>query len=84
MTVYIGNSNKLNQISGCSSILEIDSTDTTLYDKVLPKNMILKDVRTDMLYLTDGVSDIEEILNHPLNGEITAAEVSAITSLILD
>lgn len=84
MTVYIGNSNKLNQISGCSSILEIDSTDTTLYDKVLPKNMILKDVRTDMLYLTDGVNDIEEILNHPLNGEITAAEVSAITSLILD
>jgi len=84
MTVYIGNSNKLNQISGCSSILEIDSTDTTLYDKVLPKNMILKDVRTDMLYLTDGVSDIEEILSHPLNGEITAAEVSAITSLILD
>lgn len=84
MTVYIGNSNTLNQISGCSSILEIDSTDTTLYDKVLPKNMILKDVRTDMLYLTDGVNDIEEILNHPLNGEITAAEVSAITSLILD
>jgi hypothetical protein len=84
MTAHIGNSNKLNQISGCSSILEIDSTDTTLYDKVLPKNMILKDVRTDMLYITDGVSDIEEILDHPLNGEITAAEVSAITSLILD
>jgi hypothetical protein len=78
-----GNRNKLNTIKGCTAIMEIDSNDTTLYNKILPKNILLKDTRTDEIYLTDGVTTIENLLNQPLYKEMTAAEVTAIAGQIL-
>lgn len=58
MTIQPGNRSRLNVVKGCSQLLEVDSSDTSLLDKVLPANILLKDSATGKLYLTDGLHDL--------------------------
>lgn len=87
MPITPGSNAKLNRLIGCSSILEVNGADTTLHTKILPKNIIIKDAVANKLYLTDGVHNLAYVLEHceiMSDDEMTADEVSAITSSILD
>lgn len=61
MTIQPGNTSRLNVVKGCSQLLEVDSSDTSLLDKVLPANILLKDSTTGKLYLTDGLHDLSYV-----------------------
>ena len=86
MTVQPGNISRLNIVKGCSQLLEVDSSDTSLLDKVLPANILLRDSTTGGLYLTDGLHDLSYIFaNNELlsDSEMTAEEVTTIATQIL-
>lgn len=86
MTVQPGNTSRLNVVKGCSQLLEVDSSDTSLLDKVLPANILLKDSTTGGLYLTDGLHNLSYIFaNKELlsDSEMTATEVTNIANQIL-
>ena len=86
MTVQPGNTSRLNVVKGCSQLLEVDSSDTSLLDKVLPANILLKDSTTGGLYLTDGLHDLSYIFaNNELlsDSEMTTTEVTNIANQIL-
>ena len=86
MAVQPGNASRLNIVKGCSQLLEVDSSDTSLLDKVLPANILLKDSTTGGLYLTDGLHNLSYIFanNEPLGDrEMTATEVTNIANQIL-
>lgn len=86
MTVQLGNTSRLNVVKGCSQLLEVDSGDTSLLDKVLPANILLKDITTGGLYLTDGLHNLSYIFaNNELlsDREMTATEVTNIANQIL-
>lgn len=86
MTVQPGNTSRLNVVKGCSQLLEVDSSDTSLLDKVLPANILLKDSTTGGLYLTDGLHNLSYIFaNNALlsDSEMTATEVTNIANQIL-
>ena len=61
MTIQPGNTSRLNVVKGCSQLLEVDSSDTSLLNKVLPANILLKDSTTGKLYLTDGLHDLSYV-----------------------
>lgn len=86
MTIQPGNTSRLNVVKGCSQLLEVDSSDTSLLDKVLPANILLKDSTTGGLYLTDGLHNLSYIFaNNELlsDREMTATEVTNIANQIL-
>lgn len=86
MTVQPGNTSRLNVVKGCSQLLEVDSSDTSLLDKVLPANILLKDSTTGGLYLTDGLHNLSYIFaNNELlsDREMTVTEVTNIANQIL-
>ena len=86
MAIKPGNASRLNIVKGCSQLLEVDSSDTSLLDKVLPANILLKDSTTGGLYLTDGLHNLSYIFanNEPLGDrEMTATEVTNIANQIL-
>lgn len=86
MAVQPGNASRLNIVKGCVQLLEVDSSDTSLLDKVLPANILLKDSTTGGLYLTDGLHNLSYIFaNNELlsDREMTAAEVTNIANQIL-
>jgi exo-beta-1,3-glucanase (GH17 family) len=86
MAVQPGNTSRLNVVKGCSQLLEVDSSDTSLLDKVLPANMLLKDRATGGLYLTDGLHNLSYVFaNSELlsDSEMTATEVANIANQIL-
>jgi exo-beta-1,3-glucanase (GH17 family) len=86
MTVQPGNTSRLNVVKGCSQLLEVDSSDTSLLDKVLPANILLRDSTTGGLYLTDGLHDLSYIFaNNELlsDSEMTAEAVTTIANQIL-
>ena len=86
MTVQPGNTSRLNVVKGCSQLLEVDSSDTSLLDKVLPANILLKDSTTGGLYLTDGLHNLSYIFaNNELlsDSEMTVTEVTNIANQIL-
>lgn len=86
MTVQPGNTSRLNVVKGCSQLLEVDSRDTSLLDKVLPANILLKDSTTGGLYLTDGLHNLSYIFaNNELlsDREMTVTEVTNIANQIL-
>ena len=86
MTVQPGNISRLNIVKGCSQLLEVDSSDTSLLDKVLPANILLRDSTTGGLYLTDGLHDLSYIFaNNELlsDSEMTAEAVTTIATQIL-
>lgn len=86
MTVQSGNTSRLNVVKGCSQLLEVDSSDTSLLDKVLPANILLKDSTTGGLYLTDGLHNLSYIFaNNELlsDSEMTVTEVTNIANQIL-
>lgn len=86
MTVQPGNTSRLNVVKGCSQLLEVDSSDTSLLDKVLPANILLRDSTTGGLYLTDGLHDLSYIFaNNELlsDSEMTAEAVTTIATQIL-
>lgn len=86
MTIQPGNTSRLNVVKGCSQLLEVDSSDTSLLDKVLPANILLRDSTTGGLYLTDGLHDLSYIFaNNELlsDSEMTAEAVTTIANQIL-
>ena len=86
MPIQPGNTSRLNVVKGCSQLLEVDSSDTSLLDKVLPANILLKDSTTGGLYLTDGLHDLSYIFaNNELlsDSEMTAEAVTTIATQIL-
>lgn len=86
MAVQPGNASRLNIVKGCSQLLEVDSSDTSLLNKVLPANILLRDSTTGGLYLTDGLHNLSYIFanNEPLNDkEMTVTEVTNIANQIL-
>lgn len=86
MAIKPGNASRLNIVKGCSQLLEVDSSDTSLLDKVLPANILLKDSTTGGLYLTDGLHNLSYIFaNNELlsDREMTATEVTNIANQIL-
>lgn len=86
MAIKPGNTSRLNVVKGCSQLLEVDSSDTSLLDKVLPANILLKDSTTGGLYLTDGLHNLSYIFaNNELlsDREMTATEVTNIANQIL-
>lgn len=88
MTVQPGNTSRLNVVKGCSQLLEVDSSDTSLLNKVLPANILLKDSTTGGLYLTDGLHNLSYVFaNLELFSEsssspdfATNTEIDALTS----
>lgn len=86
MTVQPGNTSRLNVVKGCSQLLEVDSSDTSLLDKVLPANILLKDSTTGGLYLTDGLHNLSYVFSNLellSDREMTATEVTNIANQIL-
>lgn len=86
MAIKPGNTSRLNVVKGCSQLLEVDSSDTSLLDKVLPANILLKDSTTGGLYLTDGLHNLSYIFaNNELlsDREMTVTEVTNIANQIL-
>jgi hypothetical protein len=86
MPIQPGNTSRLNVVKGCSQLLEVDSSDTSLLDKVLPANILLRDSTTGGLYLTDGLHDLSYIFaNNELlsDSEMTAEAVTTIATQIL-
>ena len=86
MAIKPGNASRLNIVKGCMQLLEVDSSDTSLLDKVLPANILLKDSTTGGLYLTDGLHNLSYIFaNNELlsDREMTATEVTNIANQIL-
>lgn len=86
MPIQPGNTSRLNVVKGCSQLLEVDSSDTSLLDKVLPANILLRDSTTGGLYLTDGSHDLSYIFaNNELlsDSEMTAEAVTTIATQIL-
>lgn len=87
MSSIAGNRNKLNSIKGCAQLLAFDSTQTVILTKILPANMIIKDTFTGSLYLTDGIHNVQWVMEHNellSDGEISAAEVSRMTASIFN
>ena len=87
MSSIAGNHNKLNSIKGCAQLLSFDSTQKVILTKILPANMIIKDSFTGSLYLTDGIHNVQWVMEHNellSDGEMSATEVSQITASILN
>lgn len=86
MAIKPGNTSRLNIVKGCSQLLEVDSSDTSLLDKVLPANILLKDNTTGGLYLTDGLHNLSYVFSNLellSDREMTATEVTNIANQIL-
>jgi hypothetical protein len=87
MSVIVGNSNRLNYLKGCSQLLSFDSSQSSILVKVFPANMIIKDSFAGGLYLTDGIHDVQWVMEHNellCDAEMSATEVSNIAASILD
>jgi hypothetical protein len=74
-------------MKGCAQLLSFDSTQAVILTKILPANMIIKDSVTGNLYLTDGIHNVQWVMDHNellSDREMTTTEVSQITASILD
>ena len=76
MTIHVGDSTKLNTLMGVSSIMEVGTLDAIMQNKVLPKNIIIKDTTTGNICLTDGTHNLKYVIEHPLlDGELEDRDI---------